>query len=494
MRFVYATDLHGNRNAIEQVFALAQTEQADTIVFGGDLTPKSVAIKLARYSDPSKEDIEMGEGLPLLGGEALPVDMLQKDANQPTFSQSLRNIRLLNKRVGADALAVHLERKGAIIVEQTNRYYGLDSMFAEQVLLDKLLAFFQTADPPTTRFRLQLSDEEIEIVRDCIVEWFKEFEATWDEKRRAGFARKCALTFGQKEAGFEQFAPSNYFEECILYEISGSSLSDTILSVEKLLREKKGRMAEYLLRTFHDARDRLFRAGSYKGLIEEAHIAALVEYSTIAQLKREMESLPRVGQEQAKFLREYFLPFVREWRASHDNKPVYAMLGNDDIIENVSLLDEAERDGVLCHIHGKVHEFGSGFAIVGYSFVETLPPNVGYRAWVKNEAEILSDLRSLRAQVGQNAAVWAIHNPPIGFLDRIEKGNAGSKGVLQFLTETQPRLALFGHIHEAPRLTGSCTAQLGETLCVNPGGEHSKDLQAVLINTKTLEIERRNTL
>ena len=262
MRFVYATDLHGNRNAIEQVFALAQTEQADTIVFGGDLTPKSVAIKLARYSDPSKEDIEMGEGLPLLGGEALPVDMLQKDANQPTFSQSLRNIRLLNKRVGADALAVHLERKGAIIVEQTNRYYGLDSMFAEQVLLDKLLAFFQTADPPTTRFRLQLSDEEIEIVRDCIVEWFKEFEATWDEKRRAGFARKCALTFGQKEAGFEQFAPSNYFEECILYEISGSSLSDTILSVEKLLREKKGRMAEYLLRTFHDARDRLFRAGS----------------------------------------------------------------------------------------------------------------------------------------------------------------------------------------------------------------------------------------
>lgn len=493
MRFVYATDLHGNRDAIEQVFTLAQAEQADAIVFGGDLTPKSVAIKLARYADPSREDIETEEEIPLLGGEVLPADMLQKNAMQPTFSQSLRNIKLLDERVGADALAAHLERKGAIIVEQTNQYYALDSMLAEQVLLDKLIAFFQSANVPSGRVRLQLSDEEMEMVRDCAVEWLKEFEATWDEQKRADFAQKCTLALQLKDINFEQCAPSKYLEECILCEVSGSSLSDTIQAVEKLLQKKDGRMAEYLLKAFHVSRDRLLRASAYKGLIEEAHIRALAEYSTIAQLKREAEATELVGQEQAKFLRDYFLPLVREWRASHGNKPVYAMLGNDDIIENVSLLDDAERDGMLYHIHDKVHELGGGFVIVGYSFVETLPPKVEYRAWVKDDSEILSDLRSLQARVEQNAAVWAIHNPPLGYLDRIENGNAGSKGVLQFLTESQPRLALFGHIHEAPRLVGSCVAQLGKTLCVNPGGEHSKDFQAVLINTETLEIERRNT-
>ena len=490
MRFVYATDLHGNRDAIEQVFTLAQAEQADAIVFGGDLTPKSVVIKLAQYSDPSKEEIETEEETPLLGGEVIPVDMLERSNDQPSFSEILRDIRLLNQKFGADAFAKHLEQKGSIIVEQANQYYEFESMLAEQVLLDKLFIFFRDADLGA---RLQLSNEEMDIMHHSVVEWFKELEATWNEQMRAIFEQKCAGALSLQQADFKRFAPSQYLEECILCEIYGDSLLSTIHAVDKLLRERKDGLADYLLGVLHTAWNRLLQARSYKRLVEEMHISALAEYSTVAQLKRDAESPSRVGQEQARFLRDYFLPLVREWRTSHGNKLVYAMLGNDDIIENVSLLDEAERDGLLHHIHDKIHELGGGFVIVGYSFVETLPPKVEYRAWVKDETEILSDLRSLRTRVGQNSVIWTIHNPPLGYLDQIENGNAGSKGVLQFLTETQPRLALFGHIHEAPRLAGSCTAQLGETLCVNPGGEHSKNLQAVLINTETLEVERRNT-
>jgi len=141
MRFVYATDLHGNRDAIEQLFTLAHKEQVDAIVFGGDLTPKSVAIKLARYPDPSKEDTGKEVETSFVGGGILPADILKKDVMQSTFSRSLQNIKLLNEKFGADAFEEHLERKGSIIIEQTNQYYQLDSMLAEQVLLDKLISF-----------------------------------------------------------------------------------------------------------------------------------------------------------------------------------------------------------------------------------------------------------------------------------------------------------------------------------------------------------------
>jgi Icc-related predicted phosphoesterase len=122
--------------------------------------------------------------------------------------------------------------------------------------------------------------------------------------------------------------------------------------------------------------------------------------------------------------------------------------------------------------------------------VETLPQKVDYREWVKADTEILYDLRSLQSQVRQKQVIWAIHHPPYGYLDQDENGIMGSKGVLGFLTESQPRLALFGHIHEAPRLTGAYITQLGKTLCVNPGGEHEEGLQAVVINTETLEIKK----
>lgn len=491
MRFVYATDLHGNRDAIEQVFALAQTERADAIVFGGDLTPKSVAIKLAQYPDSSKEGIEKEEDVPLLSGETIPTDMLQQEAIPSTFSQCLQNIKRLNEEVGADDLAECLERKGSIIVEQTNQYYNLDSMLAEQVLLDKLFAFFGERIPSEC-VDLLLSNEEVDMVRDLIVEWFRELEATWDEHQRMGFARKCSNILTIPQGNFENLAPSKYIEECILCGIFGvKEVSEIMREIEELLRGKESRLADHLLGKFHTIRDRLLLAISYRECIDRMHMKELVKYSTIARLRHDAESPVRFGQGQAKFLREYFLPFVRKWRSSHGNTPIYAMLGNDDVIDNISLLEEAEHEGLLYHLHGKVREFGGGFLIAGYGFVETLPPKVEYRAWVKDGSEILSDLRSLRSQVGQNSTIWVVHNPPLGYLDDTKDGHVGSKSVLQFFTESQPQLALFGHIHEAPSLFGSCTAQLGNMLCVNPGGEHGNGLQAVVINTETMKVERR---
>jgi Icc-related predicted phosphoesterase len=45
----------------------------------------------------------------------------------------------------------------------------------------------------------------------------------------------------------------------------------------------------------------------------------------------------------------------------------------------------------------------------------------------------------------------------------------GSRAVRAFIAAHQPRVALHGHVHESPGLTGSFTDQIGNTLCISPG-------------------------
>ena len=490
MRFLYATELDRNRDAIDQAFQLAHSEQVGAIVFGGDLTPKSVAIKLARYPDPSKENTEDEEEILLLGGEVIPTYMIDDESETHSYTQSLREIKKLNEKMGPDTLAKYLVRKGSILQEMTNQYFEIESMLMEQILLDKLYAFFQEAKLPSGRQRLKLSDEEVEIVKDCVVDWLREFEKVFDAEKKLAFVAKCKKLFGYEGEDFSEVAPSRHILECVLFELSSDKLHDIFMGVDEFLESKQDHIAERLRQFFHTERNRIFRASNYRGIIEESWVSALSGYSTIAQLKHDVEKPEFVGIEQARFLREYFFPQVRQWNASHPGRPVYAMFGNDDIIENVSLLDEAEQEGLLCHMHGRISVLADDLNIVGYSFVETLPPRVGYRAWVKSPSDILCDLKSLWFNLRHRKAIWVIHNPPFGYVDQIVGGHAGSQGVLEFLEQSKPSLALFGHIHEAPRLAGDCTAKLGETLCVNPGGEHENGLHAVIINSETLEVKR----
>ncbi|MFA5187789.1 MAG: metallophosphoesterase [Patescibacteria group bacterium] len=492
MRFVYATDLHGNQNAIEAVFRLAQKEQADAIVFGGDLTPKSVAIKLAQHPDYSEEEnYEINdEDLPLIDGEVIPTDSLEQSLKSNSYLESLQAIKTFNERIGSAILARHLERQGYILYELTNKFYEFETLMMEQIILEKLYAFFKSAEPVGKPAQLQLSEMELDILGDCVVDWLKQEEETWTEAMRDAFTHKCSLALGSKIKNFSEWAPSQYLLECILFELYQGQMTKITHGVEKVLLEHKSPLAKHILQSFKDTNTRLFRAHAYKTILEETHIASLAKHSNIAQLKNKAEDPAHLKQAQQKFFQKFFLPLTKQWRAANNNKPVYAMLGNDDLIENASLLEEAEREGIIYYLHGKIHKLDENFAIVGYSFVESLPPKILYRAWEKKSKEILAELRVLQNQLGEQKAVWVIHNPPYEVLDQVNgQKHAGSQGIMQFILEAQPQIALFGHIHEAPRLYGANVTLLGNTLCINPGGEHIHSLQTVLINTETLEIE-----
>lgn len=63
-------------------------------------------------------------------------------------------------------------------------------------------------------------------------------------------------------------------------------------------------------------------------------------------------------------------------------------------------------------------------------------------------------------------AVFVTHQPPYGTAADLAGGirHVGSKSIRDFIAETQPRLCLCGHIHEA-----RSTDNIGKTVILNPG-------------------------
>ena len=482
MRFIYATDLHGNRNAIEQMLTLATQEQVDAVVFGGDLTPKLTAIQLAEYPDPDNDE-------EMIGGEILPTDQIRK--GDVSYLKSLQKLDRLNRKNDKRALVVKLERNGYIIQKLDNAYYAFDMFLSEQSVLEKLYAFFENPK----QLHLDLNEEELGIVEDGVVDWFKKLEAIWGQREKSQFlgrltealAKTCDLPYS-----FESLAPSLFLVECIVAELGREKLNSILEEPEKILRKyEKLPLGQRLLKKWKKVQERIMFASLYRSYIEPMMVSGVTDFSTIAELKRNAENIEFIRQGQESFLRYYFIPRVTEWRSANDQKPVYAMLGNDDVKENTEILLQSMEAGTIACLNSDFPTTLKTFPFVGYGYVATLPPQTEYQAWLVSEAEVSRNLNWLRELVGTNEVIWSIHNPPYDCLDQFsETGHAGSHAVRQFVEEAQPQIALFGHIHEAARIAGSCVARIGKTLCINPGAEHSDGVQAVIVNTDSIEVEK----
>ena len=82
-------------------------------------------------------------------------------------------------------------------------------------------------------------------------------------------------------------------------------------------------------------------------------------------------------------------------------------------------------------------------------------------------------------------SIWVIHTPPFGgILDRnYANVYGGSKAVRKSIERVQPILTLHGHIHEAPRMSGRWSEQIGNTISINPGS--GEKLHAVICDIDT---------
>ena len=108
---------------------------------------------------------------------------------------------------------------------------------------------------------------------------------------------------------------------------------------------------------------------------------------------------------------------------------------------------------------------------------------------------IEDELRNLVKPSDMNNAIYIFHNPPANVeLDVTHDGKrVGSHAEYSFLKANQPKLSLHGHIHESPEASGKWYAQIGKTICIQPGQSHQHEnfLTCALIDLDTMDFERK---
>jgi Icc-related predicted phosphoesterase len=133
--------------------------------------------------------------------------------------------------------------------------------------------------------------------------------------------------------------------------------------------------------------------------------------------------------------------FLKSILSGLTKKPVYFIMGNDD---GLLYKEQWKTDNNIINIHQKRINL-NGLNIVGYHFSPTF---IG-GSFEKSENEIEKDLTQLENFVDENT-VFVTHCPAYGILDKTYSNqHVGSKKLLNFIERKNPKIHLFGHIHES---------------------------------------------
>ncbi|MEG3639249.1 metallophosphoesterase family protein [Magnetococcus sp. PR-3] len=206
--------------------------------------------------------------------------------------------------------------------------------------------------------------------------------------------------------------------------------------------------------------------------------------------------------EQREFYLNYFAEILQRWRDSR-GCPVWAIPGNDDWASTFesSILNLQDKGLIGSLLHQDVCL--GNWVIMGFPWVPVTPffmsdyDRIDYTGWEPqiypewtafsnkisdsivqgswseflNRPTIAEELEELTRHTDKSRLVLVAHTPPWGCgLDLMGNGAfVGSEALTQWITRHQPALTLHGHIHEAPWVSGTMTANIDRTLSINPG-------------------------
>ncbi|MBI5836461.1 MAG: metallophosphoesterase [Candidatus Eisenbacteria bacterium] len=212
---------------------------------------------------------------------------------------------------------------------------------------------------------------------------------------------------------------------------------------------------------------------------------------------------------QRKFLEGLLEQFDRF--ADSQGTHFYFIFGNADCRANWAWLESQERPHAV-PVHGRAVELEKGLLLAGYNYVPVT--HLTLKDWEKRDLRetggerwegiithedgvrhvdlregdpddnLARDFAALAERIDGAPCICVLHSPPSDtHLDMIHTGrHVGSVAAREFLERTAPRLALHGHIHESPRVSGRQMDRVGSTLCVNPGQSPGGTLHAMFFD------------
>jgi Icc-related predicted phosphoesterase len=210
---------------------------------------------------------------------------------------------------------------------------------------------------------------------------------------------------------------------------------------------------------------------------------------------------------QPQFLLGELAPLLETWRRARAHLRVLAIPGNDDCQTVIPALEEIEARGLIENLHRRETTLGN-YTLVGLAFVPPTPFSLkdferrdsrgdpelspqfargvlgtqrGFKT-IQDFDAYLDSLPTIEEELGRLPAgdpartIAVVHCPPFGTrCDVLFDGrHIGSKALRRWIEERQPLLALHGHIHESPRLSGAYFDRVGSTTVINPGCDHSR--------------------
>ncbi|MEO0129914.1 MAG: metallophosphoesterase [candidate division WOR-3 bacterium] len=161
----------------------------------------------------------------------------------------------------------------------------------------------------------------------------------------------------------------------------------------------------------------------------------------------------------------------------------YEFIGMNFIVDNpFRLKDRCRKDTDEYQIG---IQYGTALVSLDNGFEEIKD----WKSYINTLPTLDDELSKLPKPKNKGNTIYVIHMPPSNLgLDVCQNGNkVGSKAVYNFLLKNQPRMSLHGHIHESPEISGVWKANIGDTICIQPG--QSGILTYVLIDTSKNKID-----
>lgn len=476
---VFSTDLHGRTSGFKAVMAYAAKNGIDSVVFGGDINPTRYFLKFKdgiiipeRYA--AKEDAGYGTEGRAQSRSIQPLDSLSSRKDTRWNIQDAARLWLNGAIELNEKAAQSDDAEKALGVSEMHYAINIGRRFRDaaarfELLYQRLgehISGNKTYEGSLSKEAVKRLRSETGPLHDSIV-WCP------DEKERQLLIKEIIPLIRKKLAlSLKRGRAAEELLEVYL---------DCAGSIPKIPPGTRF-MKEILYLWMHDAIGRAF-------LSETAKLMKLVTgWRNIDAFK------PDAERGQIRWLKGSLLPEIRAFARTNPGRRVFIMPGNDDVGETIEVLQEAETQGILTQLHGRVVPLDRQFDIGGYSFVSKLPHDV--RAdWLKDEEEIRADLEGIFRPSAQERTILSIHVPPEnGLLDITLRGeHIGSSAVRNYLSTARHPLVLTGHVHETVARTGNWKESIGATLVMSPGASHQNGIDALIVNLddvgKTARVE-----